>query len=101
VNSRGDVNDLDNNYLLPVFLIAATASNVGCSSGYKVNTSEQSNSKASDSGASGDIKQQDLRTEAMCTALERENSKLNLEDLKDVSLGPTESEMRFWVGFGL
>ena len=87
--------------LLPVLLIFATACNFGCSSGYKVNRSQPVNSKVSDSGASGDVKQQDVRTEAMRTALKREDSKLNFEDLKGVSLSPTQSEMRYWVGFGL
>jgi hypothetical protein len=45
-------------------------------------------------------RQQD-RTDAVRAALKREGLKLNLEDLPESKLGPSENEIRVWVGLGV
>lgn len=45
--------------------------------------------------------QLESRTELMRTILNREGSKLNLRDLREVHFDSADSEIRVWVGFGL
>lgn len=85
--------------LLPLLVTVATVCNVGCFKGS--NTSALSQGASSPApGDSGHVNGEG-RTELMRSFLKREGPPLNLEDLKEVRLSPSESELRVWVGFGV
>jgi hypothetical protein len=80
-----------------LLVVAIILCNSGCSGASSMN---QNNSLPL-TPSSNDMKKQQDRPDAVRAALKREGSKLNLEDLAELKLGPAENEIRVWVGLGV
>lgn len=86
---------------LRLLIVAVMLGNFGCSGGSPINSTNASNSlPMTPRNSNGSNHSQD-QPDAVRSALKREGSKLNLQDLKEMKLSPSQSEVRLWVGLGL